>query len=368
MTTNESSDSEILKNKEACLISFPKELSTYQKEWFCKFSSIFSKDSETFVEMLKDAGCFDENNWKKNLKHVFYNFLHDESEEYKSIWTVIKQAYKSKKTKFTIFDFVVRRIPTNIESLKYLTSLTISDTEIHGIAQEVFRLQSLEELTIRKCPVYEIPEEIAQCKQIRRLTLSRLRLQKLPDAIAQLPLQKMDISYNFIASCPISILQACSKSLRFLDIQANYFDLFDQQIEFPKLKQLNVSETKTNTVKLDALPNLKSLDCCDLRGEINIVVPDPCHPLREIQISNCMISKENFIVLLNMPILTRLEYNGCRDSLGTDIGVLMEQEQLWSDQHLYKQPKGIIDRSKSKSADRKAILQNFLKSCKSYSS
>lgn len=360
--TNLSSD--LLKNKEVCLAEFPKELSEYQKEWFCKFKSVFSQDTEVFVQMLKDAGCFDENNWKKNLKHVFYNFLHDESEEYKAAWNLIKQYHQTKKQKVAIFDFVIRRLPTNIETLTYITSLTLCDCEIKSLPTEVFRLTSLKSLTIKKCPMYEISEEIGQLSNLENLTLSRMRLTSLPQNIIKLAkLKRLDFSFNFISTFPSETSTTIAKKLISLDVQCNYINVLEN-CSFPVIKYLNISETPTSEIDVTQMPKLTTLVANDMSVPLNISLPqDGCHVLLSLQIRNSSISTQTAESILGMKFLKRFEFVGAKDMLGNDILHSLQQFPDWKKKKLYRFPKGKIDRGLF-SEEYKRLTEKFLEQCK----
>jgi hypothetical protein len=348
-----------------CLVEFPKDLPESQRDNYCRFQTIFKRDSEKFITMLKDSGFFDQNNWSKNMKNIFYRFLNDGSNEHNYLWNLIKNTAKSGKNYLDIFDFSIRRLPPIIGNLN-LSTLTVSDVDLKSLPLELFEIKSLRKLEIRKAPIYEIPQEISNLVNLTVLQLARIRNIKIPDSITQLRrLKELDVSYVYLDNLSSDICKFVFSQLEKFDCQANYFD-FNALIKSctgeSSLKWLNLNETNCNVpIELAKFPKLKSLLMSYIPQQLYFNFENTtCGLLEYLQLNKSKLLQENFNQFFTVfAFLNDVEAMGATNQMGHSVvdGIFHNVSKFWSKKHAER-----IVRMKNQSAVRK-LKKQFLESC-----
>lgn len=355
------------KNLRECEFDFPKDLPENQRDNFCRFQSLFKSDSEKYIQLLKDSGFFNEHNWKKNIKHIFNRFLNDGSAEYDFIWNNIRKTKKLGRNFLDIFDFSIRRLPTNIIQLNLVT-LTISDTDIKSLPLELFEIKTMKKMEIKKSPIYEIQPEIGNLVKLESLQLSRLRLVKLPNEITNLKkLKDFDISFNYIEQLSPEIIYWIYSTVENFDAQVNWFDFITSclpQADVSNLKRLNLSETKIlSPINFAQFPKLISLLISDIHTPLSFNFANTtCCLLEYIQLKNDRMPQSDFEQLLSsFTFINDIEANGAVNENGAS---LVDSLFMGNYPKMFlKNDNERIIKSQKNKKHIKAIKQEFLKTC-----
>jgi len=279
------------------------ELSDEQKEWFCKFKTLFGEESDQFIAMLKESGCYENKNWKKNINHVVHRWAHKECEDYNWTWKRISKEKKKKVTKTYFAELTVRRLPSNLETLTTLKKISIFHSNISYLPPEIENLKLLEYLFIIQCPLYNLPSGLGNLPQLRVLEVSQCRITDIPDSLySSKRLEQLILDNNFLNRFYFQRLSDINKDnggLKKLSLMGN------ESLEFPPIETtlniefLNISETKTRVFSGSNLYNLKTLVFTALPSQIKepIMIADLPKTIVYLNLSHLIIY-ESFIKLL----------------------------------------------------------------------
>lgn len=249
--------------KEADSCNVGGDQSLEQKEWFCKFKELFGEESEHFIAMLKESGCYDVNNWKKNTKHVLHRWVHKECEDYNWAWKKIDRDRRKHGTKIHFAELNVRRIPSNIESMVDLRKLTIFHSNISIVPQEIEKLNKLEFLHIIQCPLYVLPETLGKLNNLKVLEVSQCRITEIPESVYSCPnLVHLLLDNNFLSSFRFDLIDKTgieSGGLKRLSLMGNRSIDFSPLQKSVDLSYLNLGETGIKMFSGSNLPSLKTL-------------------------------------------------------------------------------------------------------------
>lgn len=292
-------------------------------EWYCKLKSVFQENFEYYVQKLKDSNCYNAKNWKKNAKHIYYNYLYDENTEYNQIFDFISNIGKKHHDFLFIENLNIRRLPTNIETLApFLTSLKIDDCEVKVLNHELFKLTNLRDLQISKCPIYVIPPKISKLKNLERLCLTRLRISELPDLSDLQNLKILDVSFNFLSTMPN--LPVESLEVLYCDTNATLVINQSSIQQCINLKKLDCSGTSSFQLDFANHPSLIYLNISMQfrQDQVFQLLNITCTKLRFLNISNSTIILKEFLQLLELsPFLNVIQ---CNNTITSDGKPFME--------------------------------------------
>lgn len=308
-----------------------------QKEWFCKFKTLFGEESDQFIAMLKECGCYDVNNWKKNTKHVLHRWAHKECDDYNWTWKKITREKNKNATKIQFASLNVRRIPSNIESLTSLRKLTIFHSNISYVPPEIEHLSKLEFFHMIQCPVYVLPEAIGKLPQLKVLEISQCRLTNVPDSIYSSPkLQHLLLDNNFLSSFSFDRLSEIGKQeegLKRLSLAGNpALEFFGMQ-QTVDLRYLNLSETNTKMFSGANLPKLKSLILSKQPDDLKepLILADLSKEVKYLDVSGQVLYESSLKSCILEGIQT-IVLKGSRISLSSEEKMISSKEFFQSEE------------------------------------
>jgi len=281
------SENQELIDQESCKEELYKDLSDDQKNWYCHFKRLFSKDYQNQLEFLKSCSCFDEKEWKQNFKHVLHKVLNDECTAYNEIIKNMINMKNSGIEKLILTSLVLKNIPTVIESQIQLKTLIINDMEIHLLPTDLKNLTNLNILQITKCPIYEFPEWIGQLINLTKLNFSRCRISKISPTISKcIQLSSIDLKFNIIKEFPNERLEF--PNLQRLDVEGNPIIINWENLNIPNLIVLNISQTNITSIPDIVSTNLNILSWNCVR---DIKIPNFGQELIYIHLSGSILDR-----------------------------------------------------------------------------
>lgn len=237
--------------------------------WFSIFYDNFQEKSESYVDELKQSGCFNENDWKINFDIMKEKLEYDQYPWYNWIWNFIKNEF-NKKTKFIKFrQLDIIFISKNILSLKHVTRMEIIQCNIEKLPNELTNLKNLKILFISNCPISNLPDNFDLLENLQQLDISNTYIDKMPKDINKLRnLIHLSFENNELEEFNFNELNLLNNKLQFLSLKGNQanivFNKYDDTIEnikftFESLKHLNLSQNIINEIDLSLFPNLEFL-------------------------------------------------------------------------------------------------------------
>lgn len=253
-----------------CESNLSDTLSEEQKQWYCRFKSLFKDEYDETVKFLKDCDCFKQKEWKKNMKNALkYRKIMKKSKEscdiYDEVFRILKECKKRNSKSLVLRMFALTHIPPVIKKLTQLTNIILHDIDIHTIPIELRKLTNLETISISKCPIYEIPQWFGEYKNLTKLIFSRCRLSNVPHQLSNCKnMVHLDIKYNLISNLELKLL-----NLQHLDVEGNPIVINWSKLKVPNLSILNISNTETHNIPDSVSKNIIVLSWCN-SGDIKI--------------------------------------------------------------------------------------------------
>jgi internalin A len=205
----------------------------------------------------------------------------------------IREAERSKATKFEVANEGLTELPADIGQLTNLQSLNVSGNQLRELPEEIVKLINLEECYLGDNQLRELPEEISNLTNLQVLTLTGNQFSEFPKVITKLPnLQSLELRDLRLGELPQEI--AHLNNLQELYLSGNQIRQLPTEITaLVNLKVLDLLDNQLRSlpVEITELISLEVLDISD--NQLSLIPKEIINltNLKELYLSRNRLSK-----------------------------------------------------------------------------
>lgn len=216
------------------------------------------------------------------------------------------KASKVKRLNLSYMDNL-EEIPSEVWSLKEITSLDVSGNFISSIPEDIAKLNQLKTLKLNNCEFTSFPQSLFRLEKLEELEMSENKLGELPEAFLQLEkLKKLNISNCLFKEIPKSIY---TLGLKKIDLSGNLLSNIKHPL--PKLTELDISKCRFTELPT-AVGEMTGLNVLNIMQNSLMEFPKAIlelKNLKELGIDLGLLNEQGVQILNKLPKLQTLRIN-----------------------------------------------------------